>query len=180
MSKRFHLSKLVWIHILFAVSLVFTTQSLAQENPFTHPDISFILPEGWSSHEIPANFGKETIAWFKTEKIAGTSIMAFCYKGRRYNYAAVRIAGLKIIASSYPKGQEMLKKEEKLRTDSGLKAVWEYWRGAVDAGGQTVFLESPMGIIAAKRGWILMLGFTPASSGSQLEADFMKILKSAK
>jgi len=56
----------------------------------------------------------------------------------------------------------------------------EYWRGAVDASGQTVFLESPMGIFENKSGWILMLGFAPAVSGPQLEADFLKILKSAK
>jgi hypothetical protein len=37
-----------------------------------------------------------------------------------------------------------------------------------------------MGIFEAKSGWILMLGFTPAASGSQLEPDFLKILKSAK
>jgi hypothetical protein len=74
----------------------------------------------------------------------------------------------------------MLKKPEKIKTNTGLTAVWEYWRGAVDAGGQTVFLESPMGIFEAKSGWILMLGFTPASSGPQLEEGFMKILKSAK
>jgi hypothetical protein len=50
----------------------------------------------------------------------------------------------------------------------------------VDASGQTVFLESPMGIFENKSGWILMLGFTPRASGPQLEADFLKILKSAK
>jgi hypothetical protein len=50
----------------------------------------------------------------------------------------------------------------------------------VDAGGQTVFLESPMGIFENKSGWILMLGFTPPASGPQLEADFLKILKSAR
>jgi hypothetical protein len=179
MKKRPFLIHLVIFTFLLTALLALTTQAAA-ETIFTHPDISFSLPEGWSSQEIPANFEKETIAWLKTEKIAGTSIMVFCYKGWRYNYSAVRVAGLKTIASSYPKGQEVLKKEEKLRTDSGLKAVWEYWRGGVDAGGQTVFLESPMGIIAAKSGWILMLGFTPASSGPQLEEDFMKILKSAK
>ena len=179
MAKRAQVS--AWclgILVLFIVTGI--VYQVSAETLFTHPDISFTLPEGWSSQDIPANFGKETIAWLKTEKIAGTSIMVFCYKGRRYNYAAVRIAGLKTIASSYPKGQEMLKKEEKLRTDSGLKAVWEHWRGGVDAGGQTVLLESPMGIIAAKSGWILMLGFTPGSSGPQLEEDFLKILKSAR
>jgi hypothetical protein len=35
----------------------------------------------------------------------------------------------------------------------------------VDSSGQTVFLESPMGIFENKSGWILMLGFTPRASG---------------
>jgi hypothetical protein len=170
--------------LLFSIAVFvltgFLSQALAQGTPFTHPDISFTLPEGWSSQEIPPNFEKETVAWLKSDKIAGASILVFCYKGWRQNYRSVRIAGLRTIAASYPKGQEMLKKETKIKTDTGLTAVWEYWKGAVDAGGQTVFLESPMGIFENKSGWILMLGFTPAASGPQLEEDFMKILKSAK
>lgn len=50
----------------------------------------------------------------------------------------------------------------------------------MEASGQTVLLESPMGIFENKSGWILMLGFTPAASGPKLEEDFLKILKSAK
>jgi len=164
--------------ILFIVTGI--VYQVSAETPFTHPDISFTLPEGWVTQDIPGNFEKETVAWLKSEKIAGTSILVFCYKGWRQNYRTVRIAGLKTIAASYPKGQEMLKKATKIKTDTGLTAVWEYWKGAVDAGGQTVFLESPMGIFENKNGWILMLGFTPTSSGPQLEEDFMKILKSAK
>jgi hypothetical protein len=116
----------------------------------------------------------------KSEKIPGTTILVLCYKGWRYNYSNVRIAGLKTIASVYPKGQEMLKKETKLNIDGGLTAVTELWRGAVAASGTTVFLQSPMGIMETKAGWILMLGFTPESSGAQLEEDFLKIIKSAK
>jgi hypothetical protein len=104
----------------------------------------------------------------------------FCYTGWRQNYNSVRIAGLKTIGASYPKGQEMLKKPAKMKTDTGLAAVWEYWRGAVDAGGQTVFLESPMGIVESKNGWVLMIGYSPAASGPQLEEDFLKIVKSVK
>jgi len=51
---------------------------------------------------------------------------------------------------------------------------------AIDASGQTVFLESPTEIFENKSGWILMLGFTPAATAPQLEAGFLKILKSAK
>jgi hypothetical protein len=171
-------------YLLFSIAVFhltgFLVQAFAQETPFTHKDISFTLPEGWVTQDIPSNFERETVAWLKSEKIAGASILVFCYKGWRQNYRSVRIAGLKTIAASYPKGQEMLKKETKIKTDTGVTAVWEYWKGAVDAGGQTVFLESPMGIFENKSGWILMLGFTPAASGPQLEADFLKIFKSAK
>jgi hypothetical protein len=171
-------------YLLFSITVILLTgspvQTLAQGKPFTHSDISFTLPEGWSSQEIPPNFEKETVAWLKSDKIAGASILVFCYKGWRQNYRNVRIAGLRTIAASYPKGQEMLKKETKIKTDTGLTAVWEYWKGAVDASGQTVFLESPMGIFENKSGWILMLGFAPAASGSNLEEDFLKILNSVK
>jgi hypothetical protein len=72
----------------------------------------------------------------------------------------------------------------RLETEGGwgdLETIfWKYWRGAVEASGQTVFLESPMGIFENKSGWILMLGFTPAVSGPNLEEGFLKILRSAK
>jgi hypothetical protein len=42
------------------------------------------------------------------------------------------------------------------------------------------FLQSPTGIMEIKAGWILMLGFTPESSGALLEEDSPKMIKSAK
>jgi hypothetical protein len=74
----------------------------------------------------------------------------------------------------------MLKKPTKIKTDRDLTAVWEYWRGAVESGGQTIFLESPMGIVETKSGWVLMIGFAPTTSGPQIEEDFLKIIKSVK
>jgi hypothetical protein len=71
----------------------------------------------------------------------------------------------------------------RLETEGGwgdLDVFWEYWKGAVDASGQTVLLESRMGIYENQSGWILMIGFPPSASGLRLEADFLKILKSAK
>lgn len=50
----------------------------------------------------------------------------------------------------------------------------------LDAGGTTVSLQTPMGIMETKAGWILLLGFTPESSGAQLGEDFLKMIKSAK
>jgi hypothetical protein len=155
-------------------------QVLAQGTPFTNRNISFHLPEGWGTKEIPSNFEKEVIAWFKSEKAEGVTILVFCYTGWRQNYNSVRIAGLKTIGASYPKGQEMLKKPTKIKTDSGLTAVWEYWRGFVETSGQTVSLESPLGIVETKNGWVLMIGYAPATSGPQLEEDFLKIIKSVK
>lgn len=178
------LKRSLMCYLLFSVAVFLLigslVQAFAQGMPFTHKDISLTLPEGWVTQDIPSNFEKETVAWLRSEKIAGASILLFCYKGRRQNYRSVRIAGLKTIGSSYPKGQEMVKKPEKIKTDTGLTAVYEYWKGAVEASGQTVFLESPMGIFENKSGWILMLGFTPAASGPKLEEDFLKILKTAK
>jgi hypothetical protein len=77
---------------------------LAGETVFNHKDLSLILPDGWTTQEIPSNFEKEVIAWLKSEKIAGTSVMVFLYKGWRYNYSSVRIGALKTISASYPKG----------------------------------------------------------------------------
>ena len=155
-------------------------QGVAQENVFTHEYLSLKLPEGWVTHDIPSNFEKEVIAWLKSEKIAGVSITVHCYRGRRYNYRGIRIGALRTIAAAYPKGQEMLKKPTKIKTDSGGTAVVELWRGAVDAGGQTVLLQSPMGIVRTKQCWLMMLGYAPDASGAQLEEAFTKIIKSAQ
>jgi hypothetical protein len=165
--------------VLLLILIGLPITPLAGESVFNQKDLSLTLPDGWTTQEIPSNFEKEVIAWFKSEKLAGTSIMVFLYKGWRYNYSSVRIGALKTIAASYPKGQEMLKKPEKIKTDKGSTAVIEFWRGAVDASGQTVFLETPMGILETKAGWLLMLGFAPSASGPQLEEDFLKIIKSA-
>jgi len=70
-----------------------------------------MLPEGWVKQDISKGSEKEVVGSLKSEKIAGTTVLVFCYTGWRYNYSSVRIAGLKTIAAVYPKGQEMLKKE---------------------------------------------------------------------
>jgi len=180
MHRRSLLPHLIGFSFLLLILMGSSIPSLAGETVFNHKDLSLTLPDGWTTQEIPSNFEKEVIAWLKSEKIAGTSVMVFLYKGWRYNYSSVRIGALKTISASYPKGQEMLKKPEKIKTDTGLTAVIEFWRGAIDAGGQTVFLETPMGILETKAGWALMLGFTPSASGPPLEEDFLKMIKSAK
>jgi hypothetical protein len=158
----------------------FTFQVFAQENVFNYNNFSLTLPEGWANQDISKGSEKGVVGSLKSEKIPGTTVLVLCYSGWRYDYRSVRIAGLKTIASAYPKGQKMLKKETKVKTDGGLTAVTELWRGAVAAGGTTVFLQSPMGIMETKAGWRFMLGFTPESTRAQLEEDFLKMIKSAK
>jgi len=138
------------------------------------------LPEGWVEEDIPKGSEKEVVGSLKSEKIAGTTLLVLCYTDWRYDYSGVRIAGLKTIASVYPKGQEMIKEPTKIKTDVGLTAVVELWRGAIDASGTTAFLQSTMGIMETRAGWALMLGFTPDASGAQLEEDFLKMTKSAR
>ena len=176
----------LWVSFIVLLSALlfgwtgFTFQVSAQENVFTYNNVSLTLQEGWTKQDPPKGSEKEVVGSLKSEKIPGTTILVLCYKGWRYNYASVRIAGLKTIASAYPKGQQVLKKETKLKTEGGLTAVTELWRGVLDAGGTTVSLQSPMGVMETKAGWILMLGFTPEASGAQLEEDFLKMIKSAK
>jgi hypothetical protein len=169
MFKGSRLCRYLLLNVILLGLTGFVHKVVAQEHTFTHNNFS--LTQGSE---------KEVVGSLKSEKTPGTTILVLCYKGWRYNYGNVRIAGLKTIASVYPKGQEMLKKETKVETDRGLTAVMEFWRGAVAAGGTTVFLQSPMGIMESKAGWILTLGFTPASSGRQLEEDFLKMTNSAK
>jgi hypothetical protein len=180
MFKRSLLSCFILSNIFLFGLIGFAHQTLSQESIFSYDNFSFTLPEGWVKQDIPKGSEKETIGSLKSEKMEGTSILVFCYRGMRYNYSSIRIIGLKTIASVYPKGQEQLKKETKLKTDGGLAVVTELWRGVVDTGGITVLLQTPMGIIKSRAGWILMLGFTPDSSGGQLEEDFLKMIKSAK
>ena len=180
MVKRHFLFCFVFLTTLLTVLTFSIVPVFAQGTPYSNKGVSLNLPEGWVTQEIPSNFEKEVVAWLKSQDMEGVSILVFCYTGRRQNYNSVRIAALKTIGASYPKGQEMLKKPTKMKTDTGLAAVWEYWRGAVESGGQTIFLESPMGIVQTKSGWVLMIGFAPATSGPQLEEDFLKIINSVK
>jgi hypothetical protein len=180
MFKRSWLYRCALLNVLLFELAGFAHPVVAQEATFTYDNFSFTLPEGWVKQDIPKGSEKEVIGSLKSEKMAGTTILVLCYKGRRYNYRSIRIAGLNTIASAYPRGQEALQKETKLKTDGGLTAVTELWRGFLDAGGKTVSLQTPMGIMETKAGWILLLGFTPESSGAQVEEDFLKMIKSAK
>ncbi len=180
MFKRSRLCRYILLNVFLFGLTGLAPWAVAQEATFSYDNFSLTLPEGWAKQDPPKGSEKEVVASLKSEKIPGTTILVLCYKGWRYNYTSVRIAGLKTIASAYPKGQQVLKKETKLKTDGGLTAVTELWRGVLDAGGMTVSLQSPMGIMETKAGWILLLGFTPESSGPQLEEDFLKMIKSAK
>jgi len=162
------------------VSSVSADTTIKNQTVFDHEYLSLTLPTGWVSQSIPGNFEKEVIGWLKSERIAGASITVSCYRGWRYNYSNVRRAGLKTIALTYPKGQQMLREATNLRTYDEYDAKLELWRGAIDAGGQTVFLQSPMAVMRTKNCWLLMIGYTPDASGAQLDKEFTDIVKSAK
>jgi len=180
MFKRYWLYHTVWLNILLLGLMGVPPYTFAQDETFSYNNFSLALPKGWVKQDISERSEKELIGSLKSQEIPGTSISIFCYKGEGYNYSSVRIAGLKTIASGFPKGQERLKKETKVKIDGGLSAIVELWRGAVDASGTTAFLQVPMGIIKTKSGWILMLGFTPDSTGAQLEEAFLQMIQSAK
>jgi len=180
MPKRSWLPHTIWLNLFLFGLIGLVPYTFAQNDTFSYNDFSLTLPEGWVKQDIPKDSEKELIGSLRSQNIPGASILILCYKGGRYNYSSVRIVGLKTIASVFPKGQEMLKEETKVKTDGGLTAVVELWRGAADTSGKAVFLQAPMGIIETEAGWILMLGFTPDATGAQLEEAFLKMIQSAK
>lgn len=173
------LSYAVWLNIFFLGLTGFTSPTFSRDDMFRYNNLTLSLPEGWTKEEIPRGSEKELIGSLKSRDIPGTSILIFCYQGRRYNYSSVRIVGLKTIASVFPKGQEMIEKKTDVRTGGGLAAVVELWRGVADASGTSAYLHVPMGIMETNAGWIMMLGFTPEPTGSQLENAFLKMIRSA-
>jgi hypothetical protein len=180
MFKRSRFSQVVWLGICVFDLIGLAAPVQAQENVFDYRHFSMTLPEGWVKEDIPKGCERELIGSLKSQGIPGTSILIFCYEGGRYHYSGVRILGLKTIVSVFPKGQEMVNKKTQVKTDGGLVAVVEFWRGAAGAAGPVVFLQAPMGIIETEAGWILMLGFTPDPSGAQLGEAFLQMIRSAK
>jgi len=180
MFKRSRRPHAVWLNIFLFGLIGFVPYTFAQEDTFSYNHFSLTLPEGWVKQDIPQPCEKELIGSLKSQDVPGTSILIFCYGGGRYDYSSVRIVGLKTIALVFPKGQEMLKKKTRVKTDGGLVAVVELWRGAADVAGPAVLLQAPMGIIETEAGWILMLGFTPNPTGAQLEEAFSKLIQSAR
>jgi hypothetical protein len=162
-----------------AATHVTTDTASGSPTVFEHDSLTLTLPEGWVSHEIPANFEREVIGWLKSTEIPGASISVLCYRGWRYNYRNVRIGGLRTVAAAYPAGQKALKNPTKIKTDNGYKAAVELWQGVANTGGQTVLLQSPMVILKTRGCWLLMIGYAPDASGPQLEEDFTKIFMSA-
>lgn len=180
MFKRSWISRALWLTIFLFGSIGLVPHAFALEETFSYESFSLTLPDGWVMQDIPKGSEKELIGSLKSQDIPGTSVLILCYKGGRYNYSSVRIIGLKTIASVFPRGQEMLGKQTNVKTDGGLTAAVELWRGAANESGASAFLRAPMGIIETKAGWILMLGFTPDTTGPQLEEAFLKMIQSAK
>ena len=168
---------------IFAAAMVFILFSgsnvLAGQSQFEHKLLSLTLPDGWSVNKATVT-GDELIGSLQSTSIPGSSILIYAYRGMTLNYRNIRIRGLKSIADTYPQGQVHLKKPKSIKTDSGYKPKYELWQGFIDAGGTTVALQSPMAAMKTKRAWILMIGYTPDTTGVQMEQDFIKILKSAE
>ncbi len=169
-----------WLIPYLLVFFAFVHPVMGQEHVFEYGDFALKLPKGWTQQEVSRGSEKELVGSIKSEEFPGTTVLIFYYKDAPFNYSDIRIMGLKTIASVFPKGQEMLKGGIKINTDGGLTAVVELWRGFADVRGTSAFLRVPMGIIGIKQGWVVMLGFTPESTGAQLEEDFLSMIRSAR
>jgi hypothetical protein len=179
MNKRYgFMSKCCFLMSIVVFVLFSSTNVFAEQNMFNHKLLKLTLPDGWSVNKDAAT-DNELIGVIKSESIPGASILIFSYRGIKINYRNVRIRGLKRIAADYPKGQNHLKKPVTIKNDNGYKPKFELWQGFLDAGNMTVALQSPMAAMKTKKSYILMIGYVPDASGTRMEEDFIKILKSA-
>ena len=181
MIKRFGFIKRD--RLLLAVVMVFiflsSSYAVAGQAQFKHNLLTLTLPDGWSVNKgvVP---GKILIGGLSSKTIPGSSILIYAYRGMRINMRNVRNRGLLNLDAEFPKGQKHLKKPKKIRTDSGYKAQIELWLGIIDAGNTTIALHLPMAVMKTRESYILMIGYTPESTGPKMEADFIKIIKSAE
>lgn len=147
---------------------------------FEHEWLTLTLPRGWVSSPVPAGSEKEIIGWLSSETIPGATVMVGCYRGFGQSFTSARVAGLRTLAAAYPQGQKMLEDKRKIRTEQGKKGLVELWQGVADSGGQTVLMQSPMGIVRTQHCWAVLMGFVVDSFGPQLKQDFTEILNSAR
>lgn len=165
--------------VCIALMVLTSSYDAGAQEKFVHENLSLTLPDGWSVNKAVAA-ADTLIGALKSESIPGSSILIYSYRGMRMNYRNVRARGLLILDSEFPKGQKQLKKPKTIRTDSGYKAQIELWLGVIDAGSMTVALQLPMAVVKTEKSYILMIGYTPDATGVKMEADFIKILKSAE
>jgi len=147
---------------------------------FTHKAVTIELPPGWEIKAPPAG-DKETIATFASTEFPGSSVVALAYKGPFIKYSYARIRMLKNAAGAYPGGQQQLKKEHKIKTDNGLKAWLELWRGIPSVENKNIVLQSPTAIFrSGSKHWIVLIGFAPEPNGKWLEKEVLKMVNAAK
>lgn len=81
MFKRSRLFRFVWLTVFLFSLTGFFSRVLAQDNIFNYNNFSLMLPEGWVKQDISKGSEKEVVGSLKSEKIAGTTVLVFCFKG---------------------------------------------------------------------------------------------------
>lgn len=166
--------------MVLALTLPAQAEATAKGKTFTNKAVTIDLPPGWEIKPPPAG-DKETIATFTSTEFPGTSVVALAYKGAFINYSYARIRMLKNAAGAYPGGQQQLKDEHKIKTENGLKAWLELWRGMPSVENKNIILQSPTAIFrSGSKRWVVLIGFTPESHGEWLEKEMLKMVNAAK
>jgi hypothetical protein len=146
---------------------------------FMHPNLSVVLPAGWIIEKAPMHMGEDIITRFQSDRLSA-SINVYCYREAEHTEGTIREEAMHILGLGYPLRKRLLRKPESIKTENGRIATVEVWQGVFEASGDEYLMRSPLAIMKTRDCWLLMIGYAGEATGSELEEDFLKILRSAQ
>jgi hypothetical protein len=146
---------------------------------FMHPNLSVVLPAGWTIEKAPMHMGENIITRFRSDRLSA-SINVYCYGEAEHTEGTIRKEAMHILGLGYPLRKRLLRKPGSIKTENGRIAMVEVWQGVFEAAGDEYLMRSPLAIMKTRDCWLLMIGYAGEATGPELEEDFLKILRSAQ
>jgi hypothetical protein len=152
------------ILIVVFIFVLTTMNIFTQENVYKDDNISFKIPDGWTSVDDPTSANKYfdvysaiekdaqsknvfvantrqyigVLKVFENKNIKDSKIYFYTMKigfGHFYDEDSIRIPALLLLQDTFPESNAMIsKKREKIKIDSKLNAYWEHWQGSRNIG----------------------------------------------
>ncbi len=159
-----------------------TPDTKTKPTSFSYEELTADFPTGWKETANKARYNDEIVGIFESENIPGSTILIYYKRERLVKLwvSTLRRIALKVIASTYPGGQKMLKDKTKMESDYDEEIQYELWQGFIQAENLVITFQSPFAIVEIGHHWFIFLGITPDSSGEEFYREFMTIIKSIR